>query len=129
MKIWLMVILVVLAGAVHAGQTTFTWTFNAVDCDGVAVNAADYTNIEIYLDTAPIPAADAGCVQDGAAVDVPAASTTIVANAQDNAATANIPAGHYFVRGRVMLDGEWSQLSPQTERDIGRSPMVIQIGL
>lgn len=123
--------LVLLASPAFARDVTFTYTFapEAVDCDGNAVDTSDYTAVEIYVDTIPIPASG-GCSEP---VDtVPGNAQVVQATPSGSSVVVDLAPGDYFARGRVQAFGLWSNLGPEVQVTVpeGRpQPIVIEINL
>jgi hypothetical protein len=123
-----------LAAPVNAADITLQWTVPATTCDNEPLAAADLTNIEIYIDTAPIqPGSVTDCT--AAPVDPPAGFTPTTAGANDASVTISVLGGAtYFLRARVQhVNGSWSNLSQETSVDIAlgnlRPPTLIVIPL
>lgn len=130
---WLMV------AAQHAlaAPVTLEWQLPTSNCGGDPQPIAD--ELEFFVSTSPIPASDTSCPIDaGYAVDPRPAGGGIVLTAQTpNASTGSIDINllggqTYFVRARLRVGVEWSNLSLEVQRDVPAEvlevPVIIRFG-
>lgn len=129
MKLFLIALL--LPGLAFARPVTIEYSpLDPVGCEGESVT---YTGIEIYVDTVPIPAADMGCVNTGAVLDVAPVGVTPIAGTATGGTTAifELPPGTYFIRMWAFSTDGRSQFSNQITRTVPegnpQAPFVIDL--
>lgn len=135
-KLLIALALFALAGIAQAAELQLTWSAPTEDCDGNPIDAARLGNIEIYIDTKPIPGpANEEEACDGAGDPPPDGFTPTIAAANDGQATITVLAGQtYYVRARVQAtNGVWSGLSVEATKDVPpaflKPPAVIILNL
>lgn len=150
MRSLLLIALLVPCVAVARTVTINYQQLPSFDCEGDAVALSDYTKIEFYFDSVPIPAAATDTLRPCAGGNVPADVMPIGVTpipgtlGGDNSITTNLAPGNYFVRFRTFIpqtdpcppaapDCEWSQLSNQIAETVPpgspKTPFIIGIDI
>jgi len=125
-----------MAGTAGAATLQLNWSAPTEDCEGIALDATQLANIEIYVDTKPIPGpanAEEACTSAGD--PPPSGFTPTVVPVADGSAQITVQAGQtYYVRARVQAkNGVWSGMSAEAVKEIPpaflKPPAVIILNL
>lgn len=124
-----------LAPAAEPAAVTIEWQWPTLNCDGSSIAVEEIDQAEVYIDDAPIPSAsEADGDPCSSPVDVPPELAQVQSvTTPETSVTVDLPRGAtYFIRMRVQVNGVWSNLSAQAEREVGFSqpqiPIIVHIG-
>lgn len=115
MRLILTFALLLIAFNVNARAIDLNYTLPTADCLGEPLLSGDIVAMELYVDTAPIPASDLDCPDALNPVDeVPVDAMMFNEIAPDGQIKINLAPGTYFARFRLQnMEGQWSNLSDE----------------